>query len=79
MRSYPARFRFGQNASLPLVLEPEAVGIDADDDRVVEDAIEHRYGEHTVTGEGGIPTTEGEIIAGSVSRPARTSAGGGMI
>src|ERR1019366_1044253 len=35
--------------------------IDADDDRVVNDAIEHRGGEHAVAGKRAIPAAEGEI------------------
>jgi hypothetical protein len=44
-----------------LVFEPEAVAVDADHDRVVQDAIEHRRSEHAVASESGIPTAEGEI------------------
>jgi hypothetical protein len=39
---------------LALVLQSEALAVDVDDSRVVEDAIEHRDGEHTVGSEGGI-------------------------
>jgi hypothetical protein len=33
----------------------------ADDDRVVEDTIEHRHSERAVAGESRVPTAEGEI------------------
>src|ERR1700680_1118759 len=33
-------------SSLALVLKSEALAVDADDDRVVEDPIEHRHREH---------------------------------
>lgn len=37
-------FGWGSKQSgLALVLESEALGVDADDDRVLEDAIEHRH------------------------------------
>ncbi len=41
-----------EQPSLALVLESEALAGDADDDRVVKDAIEHRHGEYAVAGEG---------------------------
>jgi hypothetical protein len=41
---------------------------DKDDDRVVENAIEHRHGEHAVAGEGTVPTAEGVAKLGSSSR-----------
>ena len=53
--------RSREQPGLALVLEPEAVSVDADDGRVVKDAIEHRGGEHAVAGEGAIPAAEGEI------------------
>jgi len=37
-----------EHTCFALVLESEAFAIDADDDRVMEDAIEHRGGEHTI-------------------------------
>ncbi len=39
-----------EHLSLAFVLESEALAIDADDDRVVQDPIEHRHGEHAVAG-----------------------------
>ena len=50
-----------------LVLQSEALAVDVDDDRVVQDAIEHRRGEHAVAGERAVPTAEGEI--GSEDQP----------
>lgn len=40
--------------ALHLVLESEAFAGDADDERVVEDAIKHRHGEHAVASEGAV-------------------------
>jgi hypothetical protein len=54
-------FLLRHNASLALILESEALAVDADDDRVVKDTIEHRHGKHAVAGEGRIPAAEGEI------------------
>src|ERR1700731_1441763 len=48
-------------SGLALVVEPITFSIDADDDGVMKDAIEHRGGQHTVAGEGAVPTAEGEI------------------
>ncbi len=48
-----------EESSLALVFESKALATDADDDRVMEDAVEHRHGEHAVAGEGSIPTAEG--------------------
>ena len=42
--------RSGEHPSLALVFEPETLAVDADDDRVVQDAIEHRQGEHAGAG-----------------------------
>src|SRR5271156_4270070 len=53
--------RSGEQPSLPLVLESEALAVDADNDRVMQYAVEHRRSEHCVTGESGIPTAEGEV------------------
>ena len=39
-----------QQSGLPLVLEPITFTVDADDGRVVKDAIEHRGGEHAIAG-----------------------------
>ena len=50
-----------EHASLAFVFESEAFAVDADDYRVMEDPIEHRYGQHAVAGEGAIPAAEGEI------------------
>ena len=50
--------RSGEHPSLALVFESEALAVDADDDRVVQDTIEHRGGEHAVAGESGIPTAK---------------------
>jgi len=33
---------------LLMILKSEALAVDADDDRVVEDPIEHRHGQHGV-------------------------------
>ena len=44
--------RSSEQSGLALVLEPEALAVDADDGGVVEDAIEHRGGKHTVAGKG---------------------------
>jgi hypothetical protein len=46
--------RSGEQFRLAFVPESEALAINADDDRVVEDAIEHRHSEHTVAGEGSL-------------------------
>jgi hypothetical protein len=37
-----------EQSGLALVLEPEALAVDADDGGAVEDAIEHRGGKHAV-------------------------------
>ncbi len=42
--------RSSEEAGLALVLESETLAIDADDDRVMQDAIEHRHGQHAVAG-----------------------------
>ena len=55
-----------------LVFESEALAVDADDDRVVEDAVEHRHGEHAVAGEGGVATAEpfrDELFSLTLDRP----------
>jgi hypothetical protein len=44
--------RSSEQPSLVLVLEPEALAVDAYDDRVVKDTIEHRHCEYAVAGEG---------------------------
>jgi len=41
----------GDHASFALVLESEALTVDPDYERAVEDSVEHRCGEHTVAGE----------------------------
>src|SRR5277367_3721558 len=53
--------RSGEEPSLALVFQPEALAVDTDNDRVVQDTIEHCDGEHAITGEGGIPTAESKI------------------
>ena len=56
--------RFGwsrEESGSALVLEPKALAVDVDDDRVVQDPIEHRHGEHAVAGEGTVPAAEGKI------------------
>jgi len=53
--------RSSEQSGLALVLESEALAIDADDDRVVQDPIEHRGGKHSIAGESSVPTAEGEI------------------
>ena len=50
-----------EQSGLALVFQPEALAVDADDDLVVKNAIEHRRSEHGVAGESGIPTAESEI------------------
>jgi hypothetical protein len=50
-----------EQSGLGLVLEPEALAVDVDDDRVVQDAIQHRDGEHAAAGEDAVPATEGRI------------------
>src|SRR6202162_1690452 len=50
-----------EQSSLALVLEAITFSIDADDDGVMKDAIEHRGGQHAVAGESAVPTAEGEI------------------
>jgi hypothetical protein len=37
------------------------LSVDADYNRVVEDSIKHRDGQHAVAGERAIPTGEGEV------------------
>ena len=66
--------RSSEQPGLALVLESEALAVDADDGRVMEDAVEHRCGEHAVAGEGGFPAAEGEI-GGQDHRAALVSAG----
>ena len=39
-----------------LVLEPKALAVDDDEDRVMQDTIEHRGGEHAVARESSVPT-----------------------
>src|SRR5580704_10281116 len=53
--------RTSEQSGLALILESEALAVDADDSRVVQDAIEHRGGQHAVAGESAVPTAEGEI------------------
>src|SRR5580700_3722245 len=48
------RFRVSKS-----ILESEALVVDADDSRVVQDAIEHRSGQHAVAGESAVRTAEG--------------------
>jgi hypothetical protein len=43
---------------LRLVLKSEAFAGDADDERVVEDAIGHRHAEHAVASEGAVLLVE---------------------
>ena len=50
-----------EDSGFALVLQSEALSVDVDDGRVVQDPIEHRHREHAVAGEGAVPTTEGEI------------------
>jgi hypothetical protein len=50
-----------EHSCLALVFESEVLAVDADDDRVVQDAIEHRHCEHAVAGESSVPAAEGEI------------------
>jgi hypothetical protein len=50
-----------EQSGLALVFQSEALAIDVDDDGVVKDPIEHRHGEHSVAGEGAIPTAEAEV------------------
>jgi hypothetical protein len=47
-----------EHVSLAFVFESEALAIDADDDRVVQDPIEHRHAEHAIADEGTVPTAE---------------------
>ena len=47
--------RSGDQSGFALVLEPEVLAVDVDDDRVVQDAIEHCPGQHAVAGEGTVP------------------------
>jgi uncharacterized protein YfaT (DUF1175 family) len=54
-------YRVSQNTRFAFVLEPKALAIDVDDNRVVENAIEHRGGKHAVAGEGAIPAAEGQV------------------
>jgi hypothetical protein len=42
-----------EQSSPALVLKSEALATDADDDRMVQDTVEHRHGEYAVAGEGG--------------------------
>jgi hypothetical protein len=51
----------GEQAGFAFVFEAEALAIDADDNRVVQDPNEHRHGEYAGAGEGSIPAAEGEI------------------
>jgi hypothetical protein len=41
-----------RQSGFTLVLQSEALSVDVDDDRMMEDPIEHRHGEHTLAGEG---------------------------
>jgi hypothetical protein len=50
-----------KQSGFAFVLKPEAFATDVDDNRVVQDTIEHRRSEHAVAGESGIPTAEGKI------------------
>jgi hypothetical protein len=40
-----------EQAGIAFILESEAVSVDVDDGRVVQDTVEHCGGEHTVAGE----------------------------
>jgi hypothetical protein len=51
----------GDQPASALVLESEAFAVDADDDRLVKDAIEHRHGEHTIAGEGAVSAAESQV------------------
>jgi hypothetical protein len=42
----------GEQAGFAFVFESKALAVDADDNRVVQDPIEHRHSEYAVTGEG---------------------------
>jgi len=42
----------GEQAGFAFVFESKALAIDADDNRVVQDPIEHRHSEYAVAGEG---------------------------
>ena len=50
-----------EQTGLALVLESEALAVDAHDDRVVKDPIEHRRGKNGVAGERAIPAAEGQV------------------
>ena len=55
---------FGKSAeqlSLTLVLESEAIAVDAPDNRVVKAPIEHGSGKNAVARERAIPTAEGQV------------------
>ena len=43
--------RNGQQPGLALIPESEAIPVNADDSRVVQDAIEHRGGQHAIAGD----------------------------
>jgi hypothetical protein len=53
--------RVGKDSRFTLVLESEAPAVDADDDRMMQDTIEHRRSEYGVAGESGIAAAEGEV------------------
>ena len=44
----PVSGRVHQDTRLPLVLESKAFAVDADDDGMVQDMVEHRRGDHAV-------------------------------
>jgi hypothetical protein len=50
-----------EQSGFALVFESETLTVDVDDDRMMQDPIKHRHGQYAVTGEGRIPTAEGEI------------------
>ena len=50
-----------QQSGAALVLEPVALALDADDGRMMQQPIQHRRGQHRVTGEGLIPLAEGQV------------------
>ena len=57
--------RFGQDTRFALVLKSEALAVDADNDRVVQDPVEHRHSEHGVAGESGDLNQTLRRLAGS--------------
>ena len=53
--------RSSQQPGLALVLESEAVAINTDDDRAVQDTVEYRRGEYTVVRESASPAITSPI------------------